>query len=83
MIRSHADVTEVSSESWSGTETHAIMTTLRDSSDLDAEWRYHCLAVRRISRGDTNTGWMYDHTGAMMRKGLMVASHWVISDETL
>lgn len=83
VIRSHADVTETTGESWSGTEAHAMMAALRDRSDLDAEWRYHCLAVRRMDIGLSNTGWMYDRAGAVAREGFMVASHWVVPTEPL
>jgi hypothetical protein len=80
-VRSHVDVTEPSGESWGSSEAHAMMRALRDRSDLDAEWRYHCLAVRRVDHTQTKFGWMYDDTDDSMREGFMVASHWVLPDE--
>ena len=83
VIRSHNDVTEPSGESWSRTEAHAMMRALRDRGDLDAEWRFHCLAVRRMDITISSTGWMYDDLDATMREGFMVASHWMVPEEPL
>ncbi len=83
VIRSHDDVTEPSGEAWSPTEAHAMMRALRDRGNLDAEWRFHCLAVRRMDNSLSQTGWMYDERDATLREGFMVASHWMVPVEPL
>lgn len=77
---SNADVTEPSGESWSDAEMHAAMLARRDSADLDSEWRYHILCVRKID--STSRGIMYDNgatdSNKVPREGVGLSSHWVI-----
>jgi hypothetical protein len=77
---SSTNITEPSGESWSDAECHAEMLASRDASNLDAEWRYHVLAVRRLD--STSRGIMYDAYGgdsnSIPREGCVVASHWTI-----
>jgi len=77
---SDANVAEPSGESWSEAECHARMLELRDASNLDTEWRYHLLAVRRIDT--TPRGVMFDayasDSNNVPREGAVIASHWQI-----
>lgn len=77
---SDTNVAEPSGESWSEAEAHAAMIARRDLSDLDSEWRYHVLAVRRIDV--TERGVMYDNgatdSNNVPREGCVISSHWVI-----
>jgi hypothetical protein len=77
---SDTDIAEPSGESWSDAECHAAMLERRDASNLDTEWRYHVLAVRRLD--STSRGIMYDAYGGdsnnIPREGCAVASHWTI-----
>lgn len=77
---SDSNVSEPSGQSWSNAEMHAAMLSKRDSSDLDTEWRYHLLCVRRID--ETSRGIMYDNGGTdsnnIPREGAAIASHWTI-----
>ena len=77
---SDTNVAEPSGDSWLDAEMHQALLARRDASDLDAEWRYHVLAVRLID--STPRGIMYD-SGAtdsnnVPREGVGIASHWVI-----
>ncbi|MEZ5934476.1 MAG: hypothetical protein R3F54_21560 [Alphaproteobacteria bacterium] len=80
LIESDSDVTEPSGESWSDAEMHAAMPQRRDSADLDSEWRYHLICVRRLD--STSRGIMYDAFGTdsnnVPREGAGIASHWPI-----
>ena len=80
VANSNADVVEPSGESWSNAEMHAAMLARRDSANLDVEWRYHILAVRKIDA--TPRGIMYDNGGTdsnnVPREGIGIASHWII-----
>ncbi|MBI5328604.1 MAG: hypothetical protein HZB80_10015 [Deltaproteobacteria bacterium] len=77
---SDADVAEPSGESWSDAECHQAMLARRDASNLDAEWRYHVLCVRRLD--STTRGIMYDayagDSNNIPREGCAISSHWVI-----
>lgn len=77
---SDANVAEPSGESWSDAECHAAMLTRRDAANLDAEWRYHVLCVRRLD--STERGIMYDAFGGdsnnIPREGCAISSHWTI-----
>ena len=77
---SHANVAEASGESWSNGECHAEMLARRDVSNLDSEWRYHVLCVRRLDA--TERGIMYDNGGTdsnnVPREACAISSHWVI-----
>lgn len=79
---SDTNVAEPSGAQWSGAEVHQALLARRDASNLDAEWRYHVLAVRELK--GTPRGFMYD-SGAtdsnnVPREGVGIASHWVIPD---
>jgi hypothetical protein len=80
VVESNADVVEPSGESWSNAEMHAAMLARRDSANLDREWRYHVLCVRKIDV--TPRGIMYDSGGTdsnnIPREGAGIASHWII-----
>jgi hypothetical protein len=77
---SDTNVAEPSGDSWSDAEMHQALLARRDASDLDAEWRYHVLAVRLID--STPRGIMYDagatDSNNVPREGVGIASHWVI-----
>lgn len=77
---SNTDVVEASGASWSDAEMHAAMLARRDSSNLDAEWRYHILAVKNID--STPRGIMYDAFGTdsnnVPREGIGISTHWMI-----
>ncbi|WP_293374431.1 hypothetical protein [Nevskia sp.] len=77
---SDANIAQPSGESWSDAEMHQTMLAKRDASNLDAEWRYHVLAVRRLD--STERGIMYDGNGSdsnnVPREGVGISSHWVI-----
>ena len=77
---SDSNLGEPSGESWSRSEMHAAMLAQRESADLDNEWRYHLLCVRRIDV--TDRGIMYDNGGTdsnnVPREGACIASHWTI-----
>jgi hypothetical protein len=80
VICSNNNIAEPSGESWSDAEMHATMLARRDSSNLDAEWRYHILAVKRLD--STSRGIMYDAFGTdsnnVPREGVGISTHWVI-----
>jgi hypothetical protein len=75
-------VAEPSGTSWNNAEAHAAMLERRDASNLDAEWRYHVLCVRRLDA--TERGIMYDASGGdsnnIPREGCVIASHWMIPE---
>lgn len=77
---SDVNVSEPSGESWSDAEMHAAMLARRDSANLDTEWRYHVLCVRRLD--STSRGIMYDAYGGdsnnVPREGCGISSHWVV-----
>ena len=77
---SDANVFEPSGESWSDAEMHQAMLARRDASNLDAEWRYHVLCVRRLD--STSRGIMYDAAATdsnnVPREGAGISSHWTI-----
>jgi hypothetical protein len=80
VVESDSDVAEPSGEGWSKSEMHAAMLQRRDTSDLDREWRYYLLSVRRID--STPRGVMFDNgatdSNNVPREGAGIASHWVI-----
>ncbi|MCX6678682.1 MAG: hypothetical protein NTU95_12185 [Methanothrix sp.] len=77
---SDSNVVEPSGESWSDAELHKAMLLKRDSSNLDATWIYHILAVRRLD--STERGLMYDigatDSNNVPREGIGISSHWMI-----
>jgi len=97
LLISDRNVEEPSGESWNRAEAHAAMLARREKSNLDVEWRYHVLAVRKIDKVSAATaptpfdrengerGHMYDDisfgSNTVRREGLMVASHWLFSDD--
>ena len=80
VYESDANLTEPSGQSWSDAEMHQAMLARRDSSDLDTEWRYHLICVRRLD--STSRGIMYDAYGGdsnnIPREGAGISSHWTI-----
>ena len=74
---SDTNVAEPSGDSWSDAEMHQALLARRDATDLDAEWRYHVLAVRLID--STPRGIMYDagatDSNSVPREGVGIASH--------
>ncbi len=78
------EVAEASGEFWSDAECHAAMLERRAQTDLDAEWRYHLLCIRRHEAPRVERGVMYDElTGdanQVPREGCAVCSHWPIPD---
>jgi hypothetical protein len=77
---SDANIGEPSGESWSDAEMHQAMLARRDAANLDAEWRYHVLSVRRLD--STSRGIMYDVSASdsnnVPREGAGISSHWMI-----
>lgn len=77
---SDSNIAEPSGDSWSNGECHAAMLARRDASNLDAEWRYYVLAVRRLDA--TERGIMYDNgatdSNNVPREGCAISSHWMI-----
>ncbi len=59
---------------------HSAMLARRDSSNLDTEWRYHILCVKRLD--STSRGIMYDafagDSNNIPREGAGISSHWTI-----
>jgi hypothetical protein len=82
---SDSNVAEPSGESWSDAELHAGMLARRKATNLDAEWRYHVLAVRRLD--STSRGIMYDAYGSdsnnIPREGCGISSHWMIPNTSV
>jgi hypothetical protein len=80
---SDLDVVEPSGESWSDAELHAEMLRRRTATDLDREWRYWLVSVRRLD-GDER-GLMFDRDGGdsnnIPREAAGIASHWQIPNE--
>lgn len=82
---SDEDLVEPSGDSWSDAELHRAMLARRDSGNLDEEWRYHLLCVKRLD--STSRGIMYDAYGGdsnnIPREGAAISSHWDIPDTTM
>jgi Matrixin len=80
IIPSNNNIAEPSGDSWSDAELHQQMLLHRDTSDLNTEWRYHILCVKRLD--STERGIMYDAYGTdsnnVPREGMGISSHWVI-----
>lgn len=83
VYQSDTNLTEPSGESWSDAEMHSAMLARRDSANLDNEWRYHLLCVRRLD--STSRGIMYDAFGGdsnnIPREGAGISSHWMIPNQ--
>ena len=80
--QSDSDLAEPSGQFWSDAEMHEAMLNRRDFNNLDKEWRYHLICVRRLD--STSRGIMYDAFGTdsnnVPREGAGIASHWTIPD---
>jgi hypothetical protein len=74
---SQQNVRETSGNSWSNAELHAALLAHREKIDLDAEWRYHILAVKNLDA--TERGIMYDvgatDSDKVSREGIGIATH--------
>jgi hypothetical protein len=85
VIPSNHNIAEPSGDSWSDAEMHQQMLLHRDSSNLDTEWRYHVLCVKRLD--STERGIMYDAYGTdsnnVPREGAGISSHWVIPNTSM
>lgn len=83
VVESDSDLIEPSGVSWSDAEMHQAMLNRRESVNLDTEWHYHLLAVRRLD--STSRGIMYDAGGTdsnnVPREGAAISSHWEIPNE--
>jgi hypothetical protein len=76
---SETNIPEPSGDGWNDGEAHAAMLAHRDEHNLDSEWRYHMLAVKKLD--STPRGLMYD-SGAtdsdnVPREGVAIAAQYV------
>lgn len=82
VFESNSDLTEPSGEFWSNAECHSAMLAKRDQSNLDKEWRYHILCIRRLDA--TERGIMYDNGASdsnnVPREGCACSTHWTMPD---
>ena len=83
VVESDADVAEPSGESWSNAELHAAILEQRPGVDLDREWRYWLLCVRRLDTHGADRGIMFDLAGDVPREGAAIAAHWMVPDDEL
>jgi hypothetical protein len=76
---SETNIPEPSGEGWSDAEAHAAMLAHRDENNLDIEWRYHILAVKKLD--STPRGKMYDwqatDSDKVPREGVAIAAGYV------
>jgi hypothetical protein len=76
---SETNVPEPSGEGWSDAEAHAAMLAHRDQNNLDIDWHYHILAVKRLD--STPRGKMYDWRATdsdnVPREGVAIAAKYV------
>lgn len=74
-----SDIAEPSGEFWTDAELHETMLERRRPVNLDAEWRYHLLCVRRLQ--STQRGLMYDNAAVdsndVPREGIGIGTGWV------
>jgi predicted Zn-dependent protease len=77
---SDKNIPEVSGNSWSNAELHAALHAHREEVNLDAEWRFHIMAVKNLDA--TERGIMYDvgatDSNKISREGIGIATHWQI-----
>lgn len=77
-----SNVSEPSGEFWSDAELHEAMLRQRRRADLDSEWRYHILCVRRIR--STDRGLMYDNgatdSNDVPREGVGIGTGWIAAE---
>lgn len=82
---SDEDVDEPEDHSWSNSELHKKMLESRQKTDLDKQWRYHLMAIRKLD--DPAFGVMYDNTikgvNGIPREGAAIASHVMFPDDKL
>lgn len=82
VVEDEQAVPPAASGAWSDAEVHAAMLARRRADDLDREWRFHLLCVRRLA--STDRGLMYDafasDSNNVPREGLALASDWVYPD---
>lgn len=83
VVESDADVAEPSGESWSNAELHAAILEQRPGVDLDREWHYWLLCVRRLDTHGADRGIMFDLAGDVPREGAAIAAHWMVPDDEL
>ena len=87
VVESDADIAEPSGESWSNAELHYAMLKRRESVDLDREWRYSLLCVRKLDAHLADRGIMFDKGGddanTVAREGAAIAAHWMVPDDPL
>ena len=99
LVVNDRNLEEPSGESWSASDAHAAIAAAYARSDLDADWRYQILCVRRIDLAVTpigateaqiangERGYMFDTSGGDMdnfpRQSLMVASNYVFPVEDM
>lgn len=73
-------IPEISGHSWSNAELHAALHAHREQVNLDAEWRFHIMAVKNLDA--TERGIMYDvgatDSNKISREGIGIATHWQI-----
>jgi hypothetical protein len=76
---SETNIPEPSGDGWNDGEAHAAMIAHRDENNLDVEWRYHLLAVKKLD--STPRGKMYDSgatdSNAVSREGVAIAAKYV------
>jgi hypothetical protein len=74
-----SNIAEPAGEFWTDAEMHETMLKRRRHVDLDSEWRYHVLCVRRLR--STDRGLMYDNAAAdsndVPREGIGIGTGWV------
>jgi predicted Zn-dependent protease len=79
-VLSSQNTPEISGNSWSNAELHAALFAHRTQVNLDAEWRFHIMAVKNLDA--TERGIMYDvgatDSNKISREGIGIATHWQI-----
>ena len=77
--RGNSNIAEPSGEYWTDAEMHQTMLKRRRRADLDSEWRYHLLCVRRLR--STQRGLMYDNAATdsndVPREGIGIGTGWI------
>ena len=80
IIESETNLAEPSGDSWNEAELHSTMLARRGAVNLDTDWRYHILAVKRLD--STERGEMYDlgavDSNNVPREGVALAAKWPI-----
>lgn len=83
VIHKGTSISAPNKQYWTDAELHDQMLICRGPVDLDIEWRYHLLVVRRLLSWDR--GVMYDSgatdSNRIPREGAAIAAHWKIPDE--